>query len=498
MNTNEIWVLNPDYEFKSDLDRICIYSKRELQYDSNPDWVSYIHPYQAAILFSFQSGEVLQTVIENLSDYFNVPSTTFSELIEPYLGNKHAVYTEWSGNKIVFPKNVLIPARLLKSCIQDRKLPELSVSMDKVDLTDIRAHKAPHSILWMLTNKCLTDCAYCYADKYTDHVPLSTQQCLNIIDSAYKLGVRYIDIIGGEIFLRKDWVILLERMTELHLSPSFISTKMPVTDTIVQQLLRTGYKNVIQISLDSMEEEVLSILIKANHLYLKHLLKGIRLLDRTGFRLQVNTVLTKLTASEKNLRLLASFLSEIKNLEYWEIRVPEYSLYSSERFNKVKCSREQLIEIKEFVNNKLSIFFKGRIIFSHDALDEEYQCTGPEKNCFNGGSCGLLRDQIFILPDGKVSVCEQLYWHPEFIIGDLTENTIEQIWQSTKALNIFSMSKSQFRLGSKCSQCNFADKCISDKRRCVVKVMKAYGRDNWDYPDPRCVFAPNFTGSLKY
>ncbi|MDE6803647.1 MAG: SPASM domain-containing protein [Muribaculaceae bacterium] len=131
-------------------------------------------------------------------------------------------------------------------------------------------------------------------------------------------------------------------------------------------------------------------------------------------------------------------------------------------------------------------------------MDEEYQCTGPEKNCFNGGSCGLLRDQIFILPDGKVSVCEQLYWHPEFIIGDLTENTIEQIWQSTKALNIFSMSKSQFRLGSKCSQCNFADKCISDKRRCVVKVMKAYGRDNWDYPDPRCVFAPNFTGSLKY
>ncbi|MDE6669148.1 MAG: radical SAM protein, partial [Muribaculaceae bacterium] len=498
MNTNDIWVLNPDYEFKSDLDRICIYSKRDLQYDSNPDWVSYIHPYQAAILFSFQSKKNLQTIIKNLSDYFNIPSETFNKLIEPYLGNKQPIYTEWLGNKIVFPKNILIPIELLKNYVKVRKIPELSVSIDKIDITDTRAHRAPHSILWMLTSKCLTDCAYCYADKHTSYVPLSTLQCFNIINSAYKLGVRYIDIIGGEVFLHKDWDILLEHMVKLQLSPSFISTKMPVTDIIIKQLLSTGYKNVIQISLDSMEDEVLSILIKAKRPYLKHVLKGIRLLDQAGYKIQINTVLTKLTATEKNLRLLAAFLSEIKNLEYWEIRVPEYSLYSSERFDEVKCNREQLIKIGKFINNKLPSFFKAKIIFSHDVSDQEYQCTGPEKDCFKGGSCGLLKDQIFILPDGKVSVCEQLYWHPEFIIGDLTKNTIEQIWQSSKALDIFNMSKEHFREISGCSQCTFVAKCISNKRRCVIKVMKAYGKENWDYPDPRCIFAPDFQTSLKY
>ena len=31
----------------------------------------------------------------------------------------------------------------------------------------------------------------------------------------------------------------------------------------------------------------------------------------------------------------------------------------------------------------------------------------------------MLKQLAFVLPDGKVSACEQLYWHPQFIIGDL-------------------------------------------------------------------------------
>ena len=33
----------------------------------------------------------------------------------------------------------------------------------------------------------------------------------------------------------------------------------------------------------------------------------------------------------------------------------------------------------------------------------------PNDQCFKGGSCGILENRLFVLPDGKVTLCEQLY-----------------------------------------------------------------------------------------
>lgn len=41
------------------------------------------------------------------------------------------------------------------------------------------------------------------------------------------------------------------------------------------------------------------------------------------------------------------------------------------------------------------------------------------------------------MPDGKVTICEELYWHPHFIIGDLKKQTLKEIWNSQKAKDIF-------------------------------------------------------------
>lgn len=38
----------------------------------------------------------------------------------------------------------------------------------------------------------------------------------------------------------------------------------------------------------------------------------------------------------------------------------------------------------------------------------------------------MLKQLAFVLPDGKVSACEQLYWHPQFIIGDLKNNLLRK------------------------------------------------------------------------
>ena len=498
MQINQNWVLNPDYRFKADLDRICMYSGEKTEYDSTPDWESYIHPYQAAILMLFDGSREAVEVLGEISTHFGITHDCALKLIEPYMGNETPVYTEWGGNKVSFPKNVLIRKEKINGDLPYRSFPDFDFDMNNVNLDNDRAHRAPHSMMWMLTSRCVTNCAYCYADKKTPYNPLTTERSLEIIDDAHRLGMKFINVIGGEVFLRKDWEVLIKRIIDYGMMPAFISTKMPVSEEILQKLVSTGYSNVIQISLDSLDEDILASTINVKKGYLSDLMEGVRRLDAAGFEIQIDTILTKDTATKEGLDALAVFLSTIRHFKYWEIRVPEFTPYSSDGFRKVMASRTQIREIESYVRNELMERFGRKIIFSAEPMNERFGCTGPEEPCFSGGQCGFLRSQMFVLPDGKVSACEQLYWHPEFIIGDLAKNSIEEVWQSSRALKVFNYSRDMYREGSQCVKCKVFDVCNTQKRRCVVKVIKAYGVRNWDYPDPRCVYAPDFKETLKY
>lgn len=95
----------------------------------------------------------------------------------------------------------------------------------------------------------------------------------------------------------------------------------------------------------------------------------------------------------------------------------------------------------------------------------------PNDQCFKGGSCGILENRLFVLPDGKVTLCEQLYWHPQFILGDLKEQTLAEIWQSPRAKALFEMGQTQFRENSACTKCHIFEFCRKNHRRCLVKVI---------------------------
>lgn len=54
------------------------------------------------------------------------------------------------------------------------------------------------------------------------------------------------------------------------------------------------------------------------------------------------------------------------------------------------------------------------------------------------------------------------------------------------------------RAESRCSSCQVLEFCQENRRKCAVKSMLAYGEENWDYPDPRCEFAPEILSEMKY
>ena len=41
--------------------------------------------------------------------------------------------------------------------------------------------------------------------------------------------------------------------------------------------------------------------------------------------------------------------------------------------------------------------------------------------------------RFVILPDGRVTVCEERYDHPAFLIGDLRRESVEEMWAAVLA-----------------------------------------------------------------
>jgi radical SAM protein with 4Fe4S-binding SPASM domain len=78
-----------------------------------------------------------------------------------------------------------------------------------------------------------------------------------------------------------------------------------------------------------------------------------------------------------------------------------------------------------------------------------------------------------VLPDGRVTICEELYFHPYFIIGDLRQQTLLEVWNSPKALELANLDQASIQDGA-CKNCPDFYPCHGSLGRCVRDVLKAY------------------------
>lgn len=494
MNNNlleKVIILNPDYHLKNDLDRILIFSQKDVSPYSSPKWFSFLHPIQAYILRLFSTVRPFEKQIELLSEKFHITNEKAKNIISPYIENSEIVCTEFSGNSIPFPKNVLININKINSNTLSYDIDLEEFGSKNIDLKQDRMHKAPHSILFILNTKCVTSCKYCYADKRTKYEELDTQRILQLIAEAKSLKINNIDIIGGEVFCKKDWHIILKELVDSQLTPEYISTKYPMSSEIIKKLYHTGYNNVVQISLDSMNETNLSEIIGVKSGYLIKMKNCIDKLQQYNFKLQINTILTKHNVNKKEIKDLYEYAKTIKNLIYWEIRIPGESIYTRRTFHDVKANKEALYKIISYIENDIIPNSPIKIIVSKEELYDNFRKGKGTDTCFDTGHCSALYNQMFVLPDGKVTLCERLYWHPKFIIGDLRTQSIAEVWRSEKAKSMFIWQKDFYENSqSLCNKCNIFYFCHNNHRKCWYRILRTYGTRHWDYPDPQCEFAP--------
>lgn len=490
----ERYVINPGYSLIPDENRVLFVNQDNIdpgvKYEDN--WTSYIHPFNAQLLAFFNGTDPLEEVVIKASGFFGLTVDEIGKIVAGYIENENSFSIPYNGSYMYFPANVLVDKTKINVPYKIYRVEDFILN-GEVDLTSLRT-SFPLALNLELTMKCHTDCFYCYANRkmHTKEMPLKT--VISIIRQAKQTGVVNFDISGGEVLLHPHYKEIISELLANGYTP-FISTKVPVKKDKLQTLKEIGIKE-IQISLDSVNPETLSKILKVPTNYADEIKETIRLTEEIGLSLRVHTIINSHNCIDEEIENLVDFLTGFVNLKTLQFTPAGYSLYKEGLYEQFRPTKTFL----ERMNRKIDEFREQypRVTFNLSEADfhEDYRYECRKKNFPERATCtGNMRSMV-ILPDGRVTICEELYDHPEFIIGDLTKNTIKEVWNSDKAKSLFFLSRQLISEKSVCKKCSQFDHCRQGRGVCWKMVMYAYGKQNWDYPDPRCPEAPQMFNDI--
>jgi radical SAM protein with 4Fe4S-binding SPASM domain len=305
---------------------------------------------------------------------------------------------------------------------------------------------------------------------------ISLVRLKEIIDEASKLKVNGIVFGGGEPFCRKDILEILEYTIKKGIS-CCVSTKKYLDKETCERLKEIGLEK-IQVSIDSIKKEKANFMAGSNFFY-DEILETIKNLQRVGIKVRIKAVVTSYNISD-----IPSLILSLKNDGILDFHIVCYGRSIYRYHDSIFASQDEIQKLKNSIdqikreNPELNLAFGGMEEEKKMASEKE-KWESFEKRAI----CSAGRSSLNILPDGRVTLCEQLPSRDEFCIGDLRKQSLLDIWNSDLLISFLRPERKRFIMTS-CYDCEIFDDCNWVKGRCFRRAYQVFG--SIFAPDPKC------------
>jgi radical SAM protein with 4Fe4S-binding SPASM domain len=101
-----------------------------------------------------------------------------------------------------------------------------------------QARNIPLSALFELTGRCNLDCKHCYLDIAHPPPEMSTAQALHVVDELAAAGTLFLTLTGGELFLRKDALVVARHARRRGLALRLFTNATRVTPELAGEIAR--------------------------------------------------------------------------------------------------------------------------------------------------------------------------------------------------------------------------------------------------------------------
>ncbi|MEA2489412.1 MAG: hypothetical protein QOH21_1204, partial [Acidobacteriota bacterium] len=164
--------------------------------------------------------------------------------------------------------------------METRKLPRYPTEEDF-------AHSHPIHVVWEITLACNLKCMHCgsRAGKARPS-ELSPEECLEVVRQLARLGTKEVSIIGGEAFLRRDWLDIIRAIASYDMHPSMQSGGLALNEERIRGAKEAGLRSC-GLSLDGSPE--LHDRLRGVKGSFEHAVRALRLLKKYEIPSSVNT-----------------------------------------------------------------------------------------------------------------------------------------------------------------------------------------------------------------
>jgi radical SAM protein with 4Fe4S-binding SPASM domain len=326
----------------------------------------------------------------------------------------------------------------------------------------------PVYVVWETTLACNLKCIHCGSragHRRTEE--LSTDECIDVIRQLAELGTREISIIGGEAFIRKDWLTLVRAIHDHGIDCTMQTGGYKLSRAMIEAAAEAGLLG-LGVSVDGLEP-------------LHDRLRGVAGSYREALRVLDDCREIGLVASV-NSQITAAVMPELAEVmdviieagaKYWQIQLT-VAMGNAVDHDDILLQPYELTTLMPLLadlhcrgRERGLLLLPGNNIGYFGPYEALWR--GPERGYYGG--CPAGQNAIGLEADGTIKGCPSLATQ-RYGAGSVRDTPIAELWANHPALQ-FNRNRGVEDLWGFCRECYYAEAC---RGGCTWTADSLFGR----------------------
>lgn len=319
-----------------------------------------------------------------------------------------------------------------------------------------RSSFVPVHAVWEITLACDLKCHHCGSragPRRQDE--LTTEECLDLVRQLARMGTREVTLIGGEAYLRRDWLQIIREVRDQGMDCTMQSGGLNLTADRIKAAVDAGLQ-ALGISIDGLRD--VHDRLRGVKGSFDAAVKALHAIKDCGITSSANTQITSLVIPQ---------LRELMNL-FIDAGASSWQIQLTVAMGRAADNPELLLqpyELLEFMPLLAELFEEGADKGLLIQPGNNIGYFGPYESVWRGSgddrihwtSCNAGQNTLGIEADGTIKGCPSLPTSP-YAGGNVRDLSLKDIWWRTDELSI-NRDRDSSGLWGFCGSCYYADVC---------------------------------------
>lgn len=327
----------------------------------------------------------------------------------------------------------------------------------------------PIYAVWEITLRCDLACVHCGSRAGRARPDeLTTAECLDLVDQMADLGVREVTLIGGEAYLREDWLDIVQALRRRGLHASMTTGGRGLTLERAKAAAAAGLQSA-SVSLDGLEATHDRLRgVRGSYQSARQALAN---LHAAGIGICVNTQVNRLSMPE-----LPAILETVIAVggKAWQVQLTAAMGRAADQPDLLPQPHDllhlfpMLAELKARCDQAAVRLWPGNNLGYFGPHESVLRGTMPRGHM---ASCGAGQSTLGIEADGAIKGCPSLQTNP-WTGGNIRDASLRDIWERSAALR-YTRDRTVDDLWGFCRTCYYAETCLAG---CTWTAFSLFGK----------------------